>query len=123
MIEDEIECETINTSIVTFSKPSDFFRADCSYVVTSNFFFSSELVKFFIMVQQVTPSVSSFSECLELFFDFGHISVSPSDVIPIATSYVRPPRKCIYLFVLSLGVLPNEFLVLHLPEIHDKIHR
>ena len=57
MIEDEIECETINTSIFTSSKPSDFFRADCSYVVAFNFFSSSELVKFFTMLHQVTPSI------------------------------------------------------------------
>ena len=80
-------------------------------------------VKFFTIVHQVTPCVSFFSEYLELFSDFRHISVSLSDSIPLAVSDVRPPRKCIYLFVLSLGVLPNEFLVLHLPKIHDKIHK
>ena len=28
-----------------------------------------------------------------------------------------------YLFVLSLRVLPSEFVALHLPEMHDKTHK
>ena len=60
---------------------------------------------------------------MKLFPDFGYISVSPSDVIPLAVYDVRPPRKLIYLFVLSLGVLSNEFVVLHLPEMHDETHK
>jgi len=57
-------------------------------VVAPNFFFSSDLVKFFIMVHQVT-NVSSFIECLELFLNFGHIFVGPSDVIPLAISDIH----------------------------------
>ena len=90
-------------------------------VITPNFSSSSELVKFFIMTLQVTPSVSYFSECLELFSDFRHISVGPSDVIPLAVSDVCP--KPIYLFILFLGVLPNEFVTLHLPEMHDETYK
>ena len=40
-------------------------------------------MKFFTAVPQVTPIVSSFNEYLELFFDFDHISVGPSDVISL----------------------------------------
>ena len=74
------------------------------FVVASNFSSFNESVKFFTTVHQVTPSVSSFSECMELFSDFGHISVDPSDVIPLA---IRNP---FIFFVLSLGVLPSELL-------------
>ena len=80
MIEDGIKHETVDTSIVTSSKLSVFSCADCGYVVASYFFFSSESVEFFTIVHHVTPSVSSFSECLELFSDFRHISVGLIDV-------------------------------------------
>ena len=80
-------------------------------------------VKFFTIVHQVTPNVSSFSEYLKLFPDFHHISVGPNNVITLAISDVCPPRKPLYLFVLSLGDLPSEFIALHLPEIHNKIRR
>jgi len=76
------------------------------------------------MIQQVSPSVSSFSEHVELFPDFHHIFIGPSDIIPLAISDVRPPKKkLIYLFILSLGVLPSEFVALHLPEMHDETHK
>jgi len=90
MIEVEIEHVTVDTSIVTSSKPSEFSGADCGYVITLNFFSFSESVKFFIMVPQVTRIVSSFSEYLELFLDFDHISIGPNDVILLAVSDVRP---------------------------------
>ena len=54
MIEDGIEHEKIDISVVTFSKSSEFSHADYGYVVASNFFSSSELVKFFTIVYQVT---------------------------------------------------------------------
>ena len=66
-------------------------------MVAPQFSSSSESVKFFTMVHHVTPSVSSFSECLELFSDFGHIFVGLNDVIPLAVSAIRPSRKPIYL--------------------------
>ena len=50
MLEDKIEHETVDSSIITFNKSSEFSRADCDYVVASNFSFYSESVKFFIMV-------------------------------------------------------------------------
>ena len=62
MIEDGIEHKTVYTSIITSSKPFKFSHADCDYLV------APESLKFFIMVHQVTPIVSSFSECLKLFF-------------------------------------------------------
>jgi len=91
-------------------------------VVAPNFSSSSESMKFFSIVHQVTPSVSSFSNYLELLSDFGHISISSSDVIPLTVSDIRPPREFVYLFVLSLGVLPSEFVALYLPEMHDETH-
>jgi len=88
-------------------------------MVTLYFFSSSESVKFFT-THQVTSNVSSFTKYLELFSDFHYISVGLSDVIPLAISDVRPRRKLVYLFVLSLGVLPNEFIALYLLEMHDE---
>ena len=89
MIENEIEIGTIDTSVVISSKLSKISRAGCGYVVASNFS-SSESMKFFIVVHHDTPSVSSFSEYLELFSDFSHIRVDLSDVISLAVSDVCP---------------------------------
>jgi len=49
-------------------------------------------VKLFTIIDQVTPSVYSFSECLELFLDFRHIFISFSDVILLAVTDVRPRK-------------------------------
>jgi len=116
----EIELGAVDTSIVTSSKTSESSRAVCGYVVAPNFS-SGESVELFTMLHQVTPSVSSFSECLELFLDFCYISVGPSDIIPLAISDLCLSRKFIYLFVLSLRVLPSEFVALYLLEMHDDI--
>jgi len=119
-----IEHEIVNASVVTSSKLSEFSCADCDYVVAPYFFSSSESVKLFIMAHQITPSVSSFSECLELFFDFHNISVDPSDVILLlATSDVCLPGKPIYLFILLSRVLPSEFVSLHFLKMHDETHK
>ena len=67
------------------------------------------------MVHHNTPSVSSFSEYLELFSDFSQIPVGLSDVIPLAVCDVRLPMKPIYLFFLSLRITPNKSNALHLP--------
>ena len=64
-----------------------------------------------------------FSGCLELFSDFSHISIGHSDVILLAVSDLCPFKKLIYLFVLSLGVLPSELVALYLPEMHDENHK
>ena len=57
MIEDEIENVTVDTSVITFSKPSKFSRADCGYVVAPNFSSSRESVEFFYY------GSSCYSEC------------------------------------------------------------
>jgi len=123
MIEDRIEHETVDASAVTSSKPSEFSHADYCYVVALTFFSSSESLKFFIIVHQVTPNISSFSECLELFPNFDHIFVGPSDVILLAISDLHSPKKLIYLFVLPLRVLLSESVALRLSDIHDEICR
>ena len=64
MIKDGTEHERVDTSIVTSSKPPEFSRAGCGYVIASNFSTSSEYVKVFTMDHHATLSVSSFSECL-----------------------------------------------------------
>ena len=70
IIEVVIELRSVDTSVVTSGKLFVFSCADCSYVVALNFFTFSESVKFFTMIRQVTPSVSSFSEYVELFPTF-----------------------------------------------------
>jgi len=75
----------------------------------------SESLGFFSIVCQVTLSVSSISESLKLYFDFCHVFIGPSDVIPLAVSDVRHSRRLIYFFDLSLRFLPCEFVALHLP--------
>jgi len=42
-IEDRIELEIVDTSVVTSSKSSEFSRIDCDFVVAPNFSSSSEL--------------------------------------------------------------------------------
>jgi len=79
-----------------------------SIVVTPSIFSSSGSLEFFTMVHQVSPSVSSFSECLELFSEFLQTFVGPRDIISFAVFDVCPPLKPIYLFFLSLGVIPSE---------------
>ena len=64
-----------------------------------------------------------FSECLELFPNFGHISVDLGDVIPLVVSDVHSLRKFIYLFILSLRVLLSELVAWCLPEMHDETHK
>ena len=44
---------------------------------------TSESLWFFLIIYQVTPSVSSFSDCLEFFLEFLQISVGPNNVIPL----------------------------------------
>jgi len=48
MIEDGVEHKTVDTSVITSSKSSEFSRADCAYMVTPNFSSSSESVKFLL---------------------------------------------------------------------------
>jgi len=55
MIEDGTEHETVDTSVITYSKPFEFSYADCGCSYFSSF---SESVEFFTTVHQITPSVS-----------------------------------------------------------------
>jgi len=48
---------------------------------------------FFYYGSLITPNVSSFNEHVELFFDFCHISVDPSDGISLMVSDVCHPKK------------------------------
>ena len=68
MIEDKIEYEAIDTRVMSSNKPSEFYRANCAYVVAPNLFFFSESIKCFTTVHQVIPSFSSFSQYLVLYF-------------------------------------------------------
>ena len=46
-----------------------------------------------------------------------------SNVISLEMFNVRPLRKLIYLIFVCVGVLPSEFVVLHLSEMHDKTRK
>ena len=123
MIKDKIEHETIDTITIISIKSSEFSCVDCVNVVAPSFSSFSESVKLFTMIPRVSPIISSFSDSLELFSGFGHISVGPSDVIPLVVSDVHPLRKLIYLFVISFEILLSELVALHLPEMHDESHK
>ena len=69
-------------------------------------------LKFLVMVHQDSSS-ASFSGCLNFFPKFLHISVSPTNVIPLAVSELRLPRKPMS-FPLFLGVELSKSIALHL---------
>ena len=70
------------------------------------------------MLHKVIPS--SFSVCLKSSPEFLQISISHSDVISLAVSEVRPPRKLMPLFSPSLGVTLCESIALHLTVAYDE---
>ena len=84
---------------------------------------ASEYLEFFPIVCQVTPSVSSFNDCLEFFSEFFQTSVGPNNVILLEVFDVRHPRKLIYLIFVSVGILSSEIVALHLSEIYDETRR
>ena len=91
-------------------------------MVAFNFSPSSESVKFFTVVHYDTPSVSSFSEYLELFSDFDHISVGFSDVIPLVVSVIlgNPYISLSYLYELHLVSLMHCICLLHMMRPVDR---
>ena len=62
--EDEIDCETVDSSIVTSSGPSEFPRADYIFMVVLTESSSNESSEFLAMTQQVISSAFSFTGCL-----------------------------------------------------------
>lgn len=95
-IEEETEYEIIDTSIA-----------------------DSESLKILLIVWQVTLSISSSSK----FKEFPSIHQVPdkyNDVISFAVIDVHPPRESIYFF---LGILPLEFVALHLHIMYNKISK
>ena len=53
LIEDDIEHETVNSSVVTSSVPSKFPRAEYNFMVVPIDSSSSESPEFFVMIQQL----------------------------------------------------------------------
>ena len=92
-----------------------------SIVATSSVFSSTKSLEFFDMVHQVRFS-ASFSGCLDFSPEFLQISISPTNVMLLAVSEVRLPRKFMS-FSLSLGVELSESIALHLPIAHDETCR
>jgi len=66
LIEDEIDHETVDSNIIIFtsSGPFESPRADYDFMIVSTESFSSELLEFFFMIQQVVSSAFSFPGCL-----------------------------------------------------------
>ena len=60
---------------------------------------------------------------MKIFLELFQISISSSDVIPLAMFATRPHRKPIYLFFLSLRVIPSESDALHFPVTRYEILR
>ena len=53
------------------------------------------------------------------FLSFFKTSIGLSNVISLEVFDVHPPKKLIYHFCM-VKVLSSEFIVLHLPEMHDE---
>ena len=94
-----------------------------SIIVTLSVSSPSESLEFLVMLHKVNFGVSSFSGCLDFSHEFLQISVVPKNVIPLAVSEVRPPRKPMPLFPITLGVKPSELIALLLAVAHDETLR
>jgi len=97
LIEDEIDHDTIYSSVVTSSGPSESPRVDYDFMVIPSELSSSESSEFCAIIQQVISSVSSFTGCLEF--------VSESSITPLAGLDVCPPRHPRYIIFSSLRVM------------------
>ena len=64
LIEDEIDHETVDSSIITSSEPSQSPRVDYDFVLIPTESSSSESSEFLAMIQQVISNASSFIGCL-----------------------------------------------------------
>ena len=74
------------------------------------------------MVHHVSSSVSFFSGYLEFSPEFLQISVSSTNVIPLAMSEVRLPKIHVFLS-LFLEIDSSESVALHLLVAHDEFPR
>jgi len=89
LIEDEIDHETVDSSIVTSSGLSKSSCIDYDFMVIPTDSFSSESPEFLAMIQQVVSSAFFFTGCLE-FISESNLSLAGFDVCH--------PRHLIYLF-------------------------
>jgi len=89
LIEEDIDHEAVDSSVVTSSGPSEYPYADYDLLVIHTESFSSESSEFRAMIQQVISSIF-LTNCLEF--------VSESNIPPLAGLDVRPPRHLTYLF-------------------------
>ena len=65
LIKYDIEHETVDSSVVISSRPSEYPRAEYDFVIVSIDSSSNEPPEFLVMIQQMVSSASSFSGCLE----------------------------------------------------------
>jgi len=88
LIEDEIDYNTVDSSVITFGGPSESPRADYGFIIVPTKSSSSESSEFLAMIQQVV-SYASFTGCLEFI---------PQSSLPLAGFDVCHPRRPTYLF-------------------------
>jgi len=110
LIEDEIDHETVDSSVVIYSWPSEFPSTDYVFMVNPTESSSSESPEFISMIQQVIFSASSFTGCVEFI---------PESSLPLAGFDVCHIRHPIYLLLSSLGVMSKVPTVLYLYVAHD----
>ena len=99
-----------DSSAVTSSEPSESPCDDYVFMVIPTESSSSELSKFFAMIQRVVSSASSFIGFLEFITDSS---------LPLVGFDVYHHRHPIYLIFSSLGVMPRMSITLHLTVAHD----
>ena len=112
MIEDEIHHETIDSSVVTYVRPSESLCADYGFMFVPTKSSSSESSEFLVMIQQVISSASFFTGCLK-FIHESSLSLAEFDACH--------SRHLIYLLFLLLGVMSRVSTALHLHVAHDDI--
>jgi len=91
LIGDEIDHETLDSSVVTSSGTSESSRVDYDFMIIPTVSFSSESSEFLIMIQHVVSSASCFIDCLEF---------TPKSCLSLAGFDVCHPRHLISLFLI-----------------------
>lgn len=94
-IEEETDHKVINTSVITS-------KSLCG------------------LVWQDTPSIYSANELLEFPLRIHQVLIEYSDIVSLTVCDVCPPMKSVSLF---LGVLPCEYVTLHLPIMYYEISK
>ena len=70
LIKDGIEHETVNSSVIISSGPSESPCVEYDFMVVSIDSSSNESPEFLVMIQQMISSALSFSDCLKFVSEF-----------------------------------------------------